>query len=218
MLCLGSFTWLEESRKERRGLVWIIHAATVVHQSSWVPPDACPPDSLFLSWLHLFICTLCLFCHLCEFLRVSLFNNFRTAAVFIAHSHRFLDESMLLLVFQSISQNMAKVSLLIIVFPVIKLLSVTFIICMNLAFLRGLGVSGSYFSGGCDCYLPTPHHVSLQMRLQHMCVCACVPVCVTGGFTCSNDEGSGWGQGLSAPLMRERGPACSLGPEQRIGE
>lgn len=48
--------------KERRGLLWIIHAATVVHQSSWDPPDACPPDSLLLSRLLLFTCTLCVFC------------------------------------------------------------------------------------------------------------------------------------------------------------
>lgn len=47
--------------KESRGLLWIIHAATVEHQSSWDPPDAYPQDSSLLSRLLLFTCTLPIF-------------------------------------------------------------------------------------------------------------------------------------------------------------
>lgn len=46
--------------KARRGLVSIIHAAAVVHQSSRDPPDACPPDLQLLSQLPLFTCTPCI--------------------------------------------------------------------------------------------------------------------------------------------------------------
>lgn len=60
------------------------------------------------------------------------------------------------------------------------------------------GVSDSYFSVACD--------PSQKCTSTHKCVC--VPECVTGRFTCSNDEGSGLGQGLSAPLMREGLPAA----------
>lgn len=55
--------------KERRGLVWIIHAGNVAHQSSRDPPDACPPDSLLLSLLPLFTCT----CFVCGFSIVCVF-------------------------------------------------------------------------------------------------------------------------------------------------
>lgn len=77
--------------KERRGLLWIIHAATLVHQSSWDPPDACPPDSLLLSRLPLFTCTLCVFCCL-YFLCVVLLNNLRIVAAFRVWGHPFLDK------------------------------------------------------------------------------------------------------------------------------
>ncbi len=142
MLCLGSFTWLEERmERERRGLVWIIHAAVVVRQSSRDPPDACPPDSLLLSLLPLLTCTCCV----CVFFIVCVCIYVWTYVIILEWSQHVLYKGV-----GSGGSAGLQLSLHMIVFSVFIFLPLMFIICMNSTFLLGLGVSGSCFWGEPD--------------------------------------------------------------------
>ena len=78
--------------KESIGLVWIIHAAALVHQSSWDPPDACPPDFLLLSPLPLYMHSLSSLLPVWV-TYVLLFNNFRALLSRIGKECQFLGNS-----------------------------------------------------------------------------------------------------------------------------
>lgn len=77
MQCLGRLHGWRKG-KERIQLVWIIHAA-LMHKFKWDPPHACPADSLLLSRLPLFTCSL--LCCLCGFSCLFLFHDFPFSTV-----------------------------------------------------------------------------------------------------------------------------------------
>lgn len=93
MLCLGSFTWLEERKRrgeERASLNYTCSSSSAPIQSG---PTRCLPSrfTAFVSFasLNMHLLYLCLFYCMCVFLCVVLFNNFRMGTtIFIEQGRR----------------------------------------------------------------------------------------------------------------------------------